>query len=184
MMKTLLGWIAVIIIAGAIGAFLFYKIYLPKMLAEAIVKQEESVYIPKFVQARIRKYKAPVNEAAEDVIREIHKSDINVDQIIEAIDRTEEEQVYAMLDELTQANLVSTNQVFDICKKYFTVDFDIELLRKPFNENVDVATIKSALKNSDYREHQQAVDPQMAKAIIKQVLLQKEAEYRKRMFGE
>jgi hypothetical protein len=182
-MKTFFGWMVALIIIGAIAALFFYKYYLPGLVAKALVQQEEPPYIPKFVQTRISRYKAPVNKGAEDVIREMHRRNVDIDQVLKAIDETEEEQIYLMLDELNQTRVTDTDQVFNVAKKYFRTDFDLEVLRKPFNENVDTAMIRKGLKQAAYHRNEEPIDPEMAKAILKQVLVQKEREYRRNLGG-
>jgi hypothetical protein len=182
--KKFLIWVLALIAAAAIGAFIFYKLYLPRIVAEAIVKgEDELAYMPDFVQTRIRKYRAPVNEAADDVIRELHKSGITMEQITEAIDKTGESQVDGLLAELANTELKSTNQVFDIATKHLQVDFDVEPLRAPFNENVDLDMVRSAIERAQQHRKDEAVDAEMAKAIFKQILLQKEAEYQQKVKG-
>lgn len=182
-MKKFIGWMIAFLLVAGIASFIFYKFYVPVLVAEAFVEKENPAYIPRFVQARIEEYKAPVNEGASDIIVEIHRADVRLADLLEAIDRADEDQVHMMLDELSQRRITNTNQVFDIAKKYFTVDFDIEVLRKPFNENVDMAMIRKGLKQAAYYRNEDPVDPEMARAVIKQILIQKEKEYQKSMNG-
>jgi hypothetical protein len=176
-MKKFGIWLLALVITAGIGAYVFYKFYLPGLVAKELVKDEESVYVPRFVKAKIRKYKAPVNKGAHDVIKEMHKSNVTLEQLLQAIDETEEEQVRGMLAELNQINLKSTDQVFDVAKKHFTPGFDIEILRKPFNDNVSLDMVKNGLKQANSYASQADLDPEMAKAVAKQILIQKEKEY-------
>jgi hypothetical protein len=180
-MKKFVAWLFAFLVLVAVAGVFFYKYYLPEMVAAALVKEEEQPYIPKFVQARIKKYKEPVNKGAEDVIREIHRSQVTLQQILETIDRTEPEQVQAMLDELSDTRIVSEDQVFDIGKKYIRADFDVEVLRVAFKENVDTSMIRKGLRQAEYHRNEVPIDPDMAKAIVKQVLIQKEKEYKRAM---
>jgi hypothetical protein len=180
-MKKFVAWLFAFLVLIAVAAVFFYKFYLPEMVAVALVEEQDRPYIPKFVQARIKKYKEPVNKGAEDVIREIHRSRISLQQILETIDRTEPEQVQAMLDELSTTRIISEDQVFDIGKKYIDADFDVEVLRTPFKENVDTSMIRKGLRQAEYHRNEVPMDPQMAKAIVKQVLIQKEKEYNRAM---
>lgn len=168
-----------VVLAGA--GLVFYKFYLPGLVADAIVEDNAPSYMPKFVENRMKKYKAPLNKGANDVIQEIHKSDVTLEQILDAIDRTEDRQVYAALDELGRSKVKNTNQVFDIAKKYINADFDVEVLRKPFNENISMAMIKRAMGYAEGYRKDESFDPEMAKAIAKKLLIQKEKEYRQSM---
>jgi hypothetical protein len=176
-MKKFIGWSLAIIVLLAISVFIFYKFYFPTLVADVLTQDKASSYIPKFVNKRIQRYKAPVNKGAADVIEEIHRSNVTLDQILEAVDNTQEEQVYEMLDELNSSKPKSTNQVFDLAKKHFPVDFDIEVLRAPFNKNVNMTMIKKGLSQANARRGEEGVDPEMAKAVVKQILRQKEKEY-------
>lgn len=183
-MKRFIGWTFILLLLTAVGVFIFYKFYLPGVIADALVQEKEPAYIPKFVQTKIRKYKAPVNKGAEDVIQEIHKSDISLDQILEAIDKTEAEQVYSMLDELSHTEIKNTNQVFDLASRHFPVNFDIEVLRAPFIKNVTMAMIQKGLAQANEKRGEEGVDPEMAKSVIKQILRQKENDFNRAVSGD
>jgi hypothetical protein len=180
-MRKIVAWFVALLVLMAIGTAVFYKFYLPQVLAAAIVKEEDQAYIPMFVKAKIKEYKKPVNKGAEDVIREMHRSNVTLQQILETIDRTEPEQVDALLSELEDTRIVSTDQVFDIGKKYIAADFDLEVLRRPFTENVDTSMIKKGLRKAEYHREEAMMDPAMAKAVVKQILIQKEKEFRQAM---
>lgn len=183
-MKRFIGWTFILLLLTVVGVSIFYKFYLPGLIADALVQEKEPAYIPTFVQTKIKKYKAPVNKGAEDVIREIHKSNVSLDQILVAIDKTEAEQVYSMLDELNDTEIKNTNQVFDLASRHFPVDFDIEVLRKPFNKNVTMAMIKKGITQANEKREEEGVDPEMAKSVIKQILRQKEQDFNKAMSGD
>ncbi|HYC84993.1 MAG TPA: hypothetical protein VEB86_07215 [Chryseosolibacter sp.] len=179
-MKKFVIVVVVLFAAAAAGAFVFYKVYLPELVASAIVNDQEPGYMPDYVQTKIRKYRTPVNQAAEDVIRHADRSNISMDQILRTIDNTKEEHVNAALAELSDRDVKNTNQVFDIFKKHIPADFDVEPLREPFNDHVSMKMIHDALERSRQQLDKENLDADMAKAVIKQVLVQKEAEYRRR----
>jgi hypothetical protein len=182
MKKLALLFLILVMIIGA-GVFVFYKFYLPDLVANVIVNGETPGFVPVSVQKKIEKFKAPVNKASEDLIIHIHKSNITLDQIFKAIDETEEEQVHAALDELNIVEVTNTNQAFDVMKKHFTADFDIEDLREPFNKNVNMKLIRKAINRANNYRDEEVMDPEMAKEVIKKILLQKENEYNKMMGG-
>ena len=180
-MKKFLIWIIGLFVVFAAAGLIFYKFYLPGMVADAIVEDQTPAYVPKFVEVRIKKYKAPLNKSAGDVIHEIHESNVSLEQVLKAIDQTEPEQVYAALAELDNSNVKTTDQVFDISKKYINADFNVEILRKPFNENVNMAMVKRAMGYAEGHRNDDSIDPEMAKAVAKKLLIQKEKEYRQSM---
>jgi hypothetical protein len=180
-MKKVLIWVIGLLVFLAVATFMFYRFYLPRLVADAITQEKTPTYMPRYVEARMKKFKAPLNKGASDVIKEIHKSDVTLEQLLAAVDNTEPEQVHAALDELNNTKIKNTNQVFDIARKYVQADFDVEVLRRPFNENVDMDMVKRALGYAEGYNDEDAVDPNMAKAVIKQLLIQKEKEYRQSM---
>src|SRR5687768_5962256 len=99
MRKFALFLLTLIVIIG-VGAFIFYKFYLPDMVAEALIKDETPSYVPVAVKNKLEKFKAPMNKASEDVIAQMHESNLSLDQILKAIDETEEQDVHAALYEL------------------------------------------------------------------------------------
>ena len=177
-MKKFLIWVIGLIVIFTAGGFIFYRFYLPQIVANAIVDDHTPAYVPQFVEARMKKYKAPLNKGASQVIREIHKSNVSLEQILAAIDNTETREVYAALSEMEQFSPRTTDEVFDIAKKHVQADFDVEVLRKPFNENVDMKMVKRALDYAGARAEEEAMDTEMAKAVFKKLLIQKEKEYR------
>jgi hypothetical protein len=180
-MKKFLVWVIGLSVIVAAAAFIFYRFYLPGLVADAIMEEHTPRYVPTFVEARMKKFKAPLNKGTSDVIKEIHRSNVTLEQLLAAVDNTEPAQVHAALDELNNSKVKNTNDVFEIGKKYVQADFDVEVLRKPFNENVDMTMVKRALGYAEGRNDEDAVDPEMAKAVIKQLLIQKEKEYRQSM---
>jgi hypothetical protein len=175
-MKTFLIILLSLLVIIGLGGFIFYKFYLPDLVAEAIIHDETPPYVPEHVKAKIEKLKVPINQASEDLIQEIHKSNITLEEVIKAIDETQETQVYSAVDELNDVKAKNTNEVFDIAKKHLHADFDLEVLREPFNKNVNMKMINKAMNylNSTRNE---GLDPETMKAIAKKVLIEKEKEY-------
>jgi hypothetical protein len=181
-MKKSIGWIIAILLIVGIGGFIFYKFYLPDLVADALVtKRGLPPYVPKHIKIRVQKYKAPINKGAEDVIHTIHHAHISLEDVFKTIDETEEEQVYAVINELKTTPLKNTNQVFDIAKKHLHTEFDVEVLREPFNKNVDMKLIKKGMDYANAYRNDASISPDMAKAVIKRILLQKEKEFNQAM---
>ncbi|MBT1702595.1 hypothetical protein [Chryseosolibacter indicus] len=180
-MKRFLIWVLSLLIVGCIAAIIIYKFYLPGLVAKALIREEVPVLVPRYVKARIDQYKVPVNQGAEDVIKSIHRSDVSVEDLLEAIDDTDEEQFYAIVDEFNITKPKNTNEVFDLAKKHLNVDFDFEILREPFNKNIDMKLIRRGMGYANAYRNEQAIDPGIAKAVAKKILLQKEQEYNQEM---
>jgi hypothetical protein len=174
----------VIIIASIVAAvcvaaaYIFYTYYLPGLMAQAIVAEEIPGYVPRHIRGRIAALREPVNKGAGDVVAEMRKADIPMEKIFSMIDNTTEAQAYSMLEELNGTKLTSTDQVFDIAKKYFPAEFDIEVLRKPFNENLNMKMIKKGIRFGNTNRKTKDVDIEIVKALAKEVLHEKEQELR------
>jgi hypothetical protein len=177
MKKLFIGFIGTALVLGTI-CFIIYRLYFPDIVADAIISQEEvPVYIPRRIKAKIEYYKAPANQGAEVIIKKMHESNITLDQLFEAIDNTTDDQLMAMLQELSTTTITSADQVFTIMKKYIEADFDMETFRKPFTEKVNLKMIKKGLYFA--KAYNNEIDSKTAKSIVKKILLQKEQEYNK-----
>jgi hypothetical protein len=177
-MKKLLLAILVVAITICAGGFIFYKLYLPSLVAEVLTKAETPSYVPAFVQNKIEKYKAPINKGAEDIISELHKENISVHEVVKAIDDIPDRDIQAALNELQNENIKTTNQAFDIIARNVNTGFDVEPLRAPFNRNVNAKMIRKFLTDEDFKTYRESFDPAMIKSVTKEILLQKEAEYK------
>lgn len=175
-MKKILGWILAVVLILAIGGTLLYKFYLPQMIAEAVITDGASpAYVPKVVERQISRYKVPISNAATDIVKSMRASDITMDQVFEAIDKTEPQHIQMAFDELQKADLKTPDDAFNIFKKHINADFDVELLREPFTKNVNMKMIRVATKKAN-QYNEDSVDADLVKAIIKNILLQKEKE--------
>jgi len=175
-MKKTLGWILAVLLVLAIGGTLLYKFYLPQLIAKAVVTEgEPPAYVPKVVERQISRYKVPLSNAATDIVKSMHASDVTMGQVFEAIDKTEPQHIQMAFDELQTANVKTPDDAFNIFKKHVNADFDVEVLREPFTKNVNMKMIRVATKKA-HQYNEDAVDADLAKAIIKNILLQKEKE--------
>lgn len=175
-MKKIIVVIVALLIVGSIAAYFTYKHYMPNVVAEAIISEDVPDYLPKRVQNKIKSLRSPVNTGAEDVVKKIHQSEIPLKKILEMIDNTHEDQIDNLLQDLNLTPLKSTDQVFDIAKKHLTADFDIEVLRQPFNKNVNLKMIQKGIQYSNTSSKANNINIETAKAIVKKILIEKEKE--------
>ncbi|MFZ6011972.1 MAG: hypothetical protein ACOYXT_16640 [Bacteroidota bacterium] len=182
-MKKLI-WCIIFLGALAGGGYLWYQSYLPQMVAEAIVSEQTPAYLPEPVKIKIEKLRKPVNDGAESIIKKMHQSKITLDQVFKAIDNAPEEEAYNMLDELNATPITSPDQVFDMAKKRFPVDFDVEVFREPFREKVDLKLIKKSIRYANIYRENEKIDAATARSIVKKILLQKEKEFNKIVEGK
>lgn len=171
------------LLAGALllvglAAYVGYKVYFPQIIAESLTN-ETLALVPDNIENRMQKIRKPVNEGAVVVVEAAHKSGVTMDQILKAIDETKEEQAYAFLDELNNSDIESPDQVFNMAKRHFPVDFNVEIFRKPFNDKVSIATIRKGVRYANMYKSKEEFDATTAKSVLKQILLQKEEEFRR-----
>jgi hypothetical protein len=178
-MRKILLFIIIFGIVVWIGAHLAYTRYLPKVVAQAIVSDDQPVYLPKRLMNRIEEVREPINKSTENFIIELKKADIPMTKVYDAIENTTEEQAYQMLDELNDARITDPDQAFDIFKKHVHTEFDLEPFRASFNQNVDPKMIRRLIKYANMNRSMNEVDIPTAKAIAIQLLKEKEKEMNK-----
>jgi hypothetical protein len=161
----------------AAGSYLAYQYLLPTFVAHSITSDTDHSWIPFEGHAKINKIKKPVNEVATEVVKQIHHSNISIDDLLEAIDNAEEKQAYAMLDELNSNEPETPDEVFSMAKRYFPVNFNVEVFRAPFNEKITISHIRRGIRLANQYKDQEEIDTETAKTIMKKILLQKEEEF-------
>lgn len=177
-MKKLRLYVAALVLLAGAG-YLAYQAYFPVLVAKSF-NSESSNLLPKEIKRKIEKVRQPVNEGAETIIAQIHQSDdITLEDLLRAIDNASEEQALALLDTLNKMEIKSSDEIFTLTKKYFPVDFNVEIFRAPFNEKVSPALIRKCVKMANIYKRKNELDAETAKSIAKRILLQKEEEFNK-----
>jgi hypothetical protein len=167
------------IIGVAGGSYLAYKIYMPDVIAVAITSNELPSYLPETIKKKVKKIKKPVNDGANAIISTMHKSNVTLAQVLEAIDNVSEEEAHAMLDSLNTIQIQNTEQVFNMAKRQFPVDFDVEVFRKPYKEKVNMRLIKKGIAYANRYKGNEEMDFESARSILKSILINKEKEFNK-----
>ncbi len=176
-MKRLSLLAASLILIGFAG-YVAYEVYFPQLIAESITS-ESMALVPDKYESRIEKIRKPVNEGAGVVVEAVHNSEVTIDDILKAIDNTEEEQALRFLEELNQTEITSPDQVFNMAKKHFPVKFNVEIFRQPFNDKVSLATIKKGVRYANMYKDKDEFDVITVKSIAKRILVEKEEEFKK-----
>jgi hypothetical protein len=176
MKKLLIGFLLLLALVGA-AAFLFYKFYLPELVAEALVEEGNVVSMPDFVQKKIEKLRVPVNKNAANIIAEIHDKGIPLSKVLAEIDKIDHDKVNTTLHELKTSNPTNTNEVFNILKTHLNPD--IEPFRKDFNKKVNMKMVQKGIRQIEEYNLDKEADLELAKEIAKQVIIRKEAEYQR-----
>jgi hypothetical protein len=156
---------------------IIYKFYLPNIVARTLASEQIPAYVPTRIKTKIEKVKKPINETAKDVINTIHKSGITIEQIMKAIDDAKEEQAYAMLDELNKTTVTNVDQVFDMGKKYFPVDFDVEVFRDFYRKKATLPLIEKGILYANKYRNEKLINAETAKETVKKILLDKEDQF-------
>ena len=169
--------IAILFIAALIaGAWIIYRSLVPQIIASAVVSDSLPAYIPGRFQTRVNAIRKPLTKGTEAMLETMRSSDIEMEQVLKSVDRISEEDAYAFLDELNNTKPTSTNQVFDIAKKHFSADFDPEVFREPFNKHFKMQQINYAISYANLNRKSNDVDITTAKAILKNIILEKANE--------
>ena len=174
-MKKLVIPVLILVVLG-VGGYALYRVIMPELIAEATVSETLPNYIPKRLKARIESIKNPINKGTEAMIERMHASEIPLEKVLETVDNITEEQAYAFLEEVTRAQPETSNEVFDIAKKHFPADFDPEVFRQPFNEHFKIKQIRNAVAYANHNRKSNDVELTAAKAILKNILIEKEKE--------
>lgn len=166
----------VIIVLGVLawaGAYVFYRYYFPNMMARAIVSKETPQYIPRRLMNKVDELRAPVNKGADEIVLEMKKNNIALEDVVQVIDNTSEANAREFLADLNASKPKTPNEVFDIAKKHIHADFDVEILRKPFVENVNMKAIRRAMSYANTNQRTKDLDIETGRAIAKQILIEK-----------
>jgi len=174
--KTLIGLvvIALILSLSYVG---YKKILLPNFVTKAILSETEPAFLPNPIKRRLARSKKKINARVDTLLVIMHNKNITLDQLLRSVDKVTEDQVYGFLDELNHTSIESSDQVFDIGKKHFTPEFDPELLRDVFRRKVTVDAVHKALHKANQQRRDPEIDPATAKAVVKQLLIEKEKKY-------
>lgn len=175
-MKKILISTLLILTVLASGAYVLYRTVMPRVIADAIVAEPLPAYIPKRLQTRVEAIKTPINKGTEAMIEKMHASDIPLDKVLKTVDNITEKQAYAFLDEVNAKQPATTNEVFNLAKKHFDTEFDLEVFREPFTQHFKIGQIRNALAYANMNRKSNDVDIVTAKAILKKIIIEKEKE--------
>lgn len=168
-----------IIIGGVIlyaAGYFFYREYLPGIMADAIVDEQKPSYLPKRLQTRLDAMSEPINQGTENIIFELKKANVEMDEVYQAIDDVSEEEMDLMLEDLSEKKKITSDEAFDVLKKHIQTSFDLEQFRNTFTENVKPSTVRKFISYARLNKQMQEVDFKTTKAVLKEILRKKEKE--------
>jgi hypothetical protein len=82
-------------------------------------------------------------------------------------------------NELNKTKITSVDQPFDMAKRYFPVDFDVEVFRDAYRKKATIPLIEKAIMYANKYKNEKLMDAQTAKETAKKILRTKEAEFNK-----
>jgi len=176
MNKLIIGFLLLLVLMG-VGAFVAYYYYLPKLVAKAIIEEGNSSPLPELVQQKIDRYRTPINNSADKIIREMHSTGIPLATILREIDGVEASDIERAANEIAVSNPKTTNDVFNILKRNINTNLDIEPLRRSFNDNFNMEMVRRAVAAHKEMTLSDEANLQLFKKISREVLIKKEAEY-------
>ncbi|MBX2966263.1 MAG: hypothetical protein KF845_08975 [Cyclobacteriaceae bacterium] len=170
----------IILISALVISYIVYKRYAPEIIANELLKETEPAFLPKKVTEKIKEVKVQTNHLSVGIIKDIHKSNITLDQILKSLDEVTEDKADLLLYEINNlGQLKSSDQVFDLIKKHFPADYDIESLREPFRDKADVQKLQTLIQKANEYRNNNLINFESVKAIIKRILIEKEKEFNK-----
>lgn len=182
-MKKIITALLILAVLG-VGGYLLYRSLVPKIIAKAVVSDSLPDYIPKRLQTKVEAIRTPLNKGTEAMLRKMHASEISVDEVLNAVDDISEKEAYAFLDEVNTTKPSNTDEVFDVAKKHFSTNFDLEMFREPFNQHFDMDQINNAIGYANLNRKSNDIDILTAKAILKKIIIEKDKEVLRKQSAE
>lgn len=173
MKKILLSATLLIAILSIVG-YSLNRDYLTDLAARAFVSESVHDLIPRRILGRMNAITKPIGHGTEAFLQEMHNAGITIDQIIAVVDNTSEQEAYELLDAINAAKPKTTDDVFNIMQEHLTTGFDSEVFRQAFNNHVTMKQVQKALFYANQNRKTHDVEFPTAKAIMKQLLLEKE----------
>jgi hypothetical protein len=172
-MKRFLFFLIITCLILWAGGYFLYRFYLPDLIAKALVADATPTYIPKRLMNRVDELRAPVNKGVDEIIIEMKRNNIPLEDVLELVDQADEEEANLFLEELNAANPQNPDEVFNIAKKHLSADFDVEVFREPFVRNVNMQSIRKAMRYAAVNQRTKDLDIETGRAIAKQILIEK-----------
>lgn len=178
--RIALSVIVLLLVAGVSGYYL-NKRWFANLATGLFVNEQTAALIPSRFHSRIHAIRKPLNKGTEAIVKEMHDSGITIDQLTAVIDKTSEKQAYDLLDEFNRTQPKTTNEVFSLLQDHLVTDFDSEILRKPFNEHLNMKQVKKAVFYLNQNRKTHDVEFATAKEIMKLILVEADRDFRKQL---
>ncbi|MBK6266532.1 hypothetical protein JKA74_15915 [Marivirga sp. S37H4] len=156
------------------AVFYGYNYVYPRVVAHAIVSKQYVGLLPEKFKDRIELISDTVNQRVSRMFEITEDNGVTMDDLLNAIDEIEEQEVRNALAELYETDIQSVEQVYEIGVKHIKIQsFDPQVLRAPFIEHVKLHHVKKGLKYIKRHDLQNQMSSKSARSIAKQILIQK-----------
>jgi len=160
-----------ILVVVAVTAYLGYRYYVPKAIAEAISSEEGSSIMPEKVQKKVKDFKVKVDENIEKLPELMEDVKIEYEDLLVIIDELDADEFFIAYDELKLREWDTTDDVFNIALKHISLEgYDLEKFRNTFNSNASVQKIEQWMKIIEDNELLTSMSIPVAKETAKRVL--------------
>ncbi|WP_375579339.1 hypothetical protein ABWH96_20420 [Marivirga tractuosa] len=180
MKKTLLIFTLTLLIG--ISAYVAYKKFYPKIVAQAVVDKKYLNLLPKKYSEKLTTISDTVNSKLDKVITSTATEGIELKQLENAVLEIKKEDVELIYQKLRKTNIKSVEQVFDTITNNIKIkSFNLESLREPFLHHVEKKHIKKGMKYIEMHDLFNTIDEESARQIALQILKQKESKIKKKL---
>lgn len=177
-MKKKLALLLILLLFGTIGYLSFTRYFIPKIVVSTLTKNDSTNFLlPKSIKVKINKAKKKVVPLADSLIYEAHRQGLNIDVILNEIDKLDEQQVYSFHDMLKARTVKNADELFDMAKSAFRPDFNVEPFRPIFKANFTFAKYNELLEKADKMRENPLYDFETSKIIARQLVLDREEQF-------
>jgi hypothetical protein len=180
-MKKIVILVSILSIIG-IGSYITYKVFYPKIVAQAVVDKKYINLLPKKYNKKINVISDSVNSKLDKVIANSSSEGINLNKLEDAVFEIKRADVELIYMKLRDTKILSVEQVFDTISNNLKLkSLDVESLREPFLFHVEKRHIKKGLKYIEAHDLFNTIDEESARQIAIQILKQKEKNIKKKL---
>ncbi len=174
-MKKVLTVLLVLLVLATLGSLIFYRFYMPKMVATTITSDEPPPSIlPEKVKKTIIKARVELDKQMTDVPVKLEQLGLTFDDVIDIVEVVDTDQIEAAIEELQSTELKSVDQAFDIGLKHVNVDgYDLSIFREVFKEKATLDKIRKGLLKTRDNDLMTAIRITVARETVRQILIER-----------
>ncbi len=167
--------LTLLLVLATLGCFIFYRFYMPKMVATTIISDEPPPSIlPEKVKKTIVKARVELDKQMEDVPVKLEQLGLTFNDVIYIVEVADADQIEAAIEELQSTELKSVDEVFDIGLKHVKVDgYDLSIFREVFKEKATLDKIRKGLHKIRDNELMIDISIPVTCETVKQILIER-----------